>query len=931
MNLLWVVLLPLIGTLIPLLTQRFGRNICTFSVAVLPAWSLILVLMYAADIFNGEAVRQSIEWIPSMGLDLSFRLDGLSLLFLLLILGIGLLVILYARYYLSSKDSMGQFYSYLMLFMSAMVGIVISNNLIQLWIFWELTSISSFLLISFWSHKSEARKGARMALAVTGGGGLALLAGLLIIGNMVGSYDLDLVLASGDLIRSHAMYPIALILVLLGAFTKSAQFPFHFWLPHAMAAPTPVSAYLHSATMVKAGIFLMARFYPALAGTDLWFIIVSVTGLITLLLGAYIALFKHDLKGLLAYSTISHLGLITLLLGLSSDLAAVAAVFHIINHAIFKASLFMAAGIIDHETGSRDMRKLNGLWKYMPYTATLAIVSALSMAGIPLLNGFLSKEMFFAETLSQSMLGSLSWLIPLLATLGAAFSVAYSFRFIHDVFFNGEPIDLPKTPKEPPRYMKVPVEILVALCLLVGIFPAFMVGDLLHIASFAVLSYDAPVYSLAIWHGFNIPLLMSFLALVGGAMIYHNRRPVFKFQSNFEEPDAKHIFEGVVQWAANACQKIVKALENGSLQRYIFVLLSFTLVLAAYPLLDLTQNTGSRPQIPIDGVTIVGAVLMILSAIATVVWHRRRFTALIFLSVVGLIVSLAFAHFSAPDLALTQLSVEIVTVILLLLALFFLPQNTLKESTPSRFIRDLFVSGLIGSVIGTICYAILTTPANTISDFFLANSKTGGGGTNVVNVILVDFRGFDTLGEIVVLGIAALGIFKLIAKMRISLPTRDDRGRPWSNDPHPMMFEMVSQSLLPLALLVSAYIFLRGHNLPGGGFIAGLITSVALIQQYIAHGVLWIKPRIKIDYQWLIAGGILIATATGLGSWIFDKPFLSTWFDYFHLPWIGKFELASALIFDLGIYLTVVGAVLLILANLGKLTTTERLDNKDNY
>jgi multicomponent K+:H+ antiporter subunit A len=683
--------------------------------------------------------------------------------------------------------------------------------------------------------------------------------------------------------------------------------------------------------MVKAGIFLMARFYPALAGTDLWFIIVSVTGLITLLLGAYIALFKHDLKGLLAYSTISHLGLITLLLGLSSDLAAVAAVFHIINHAIFKASLFMAAGIIDHETGSRDMRKLNGLWKYMPYTATLAIVSALSMAGIPLLNGFLSKEMFFAETLSQSMLGSLSWLIPLLATLGAAFSVAYSFRFIHDVFFNGEPIDLPKTPKEPPRYMKVPVEILVALCLLVGIFPAFMVGDLLHIASFAVLSYDAPVYSLAIWHGFNIPLLMSFLALVGGAMIYHNRRPVFKFQSNFEEPDAKHIFEGVVQWAANACQKIVKALENGSLQRYIFVLLSFTLVLAAYPLLDLTQNTGSRPQIPIDGVTIVGAVLMILSAIATVVWHRRRFTALIFLSVVGLIVSLAFAHFSAPDLALTQLSVEIVTVILLLLALFFLPQNTLKESTPSRFIRDLFVSGLIGSVIGTICYAILTTPANTISDFFLANSKTGGGGTNVVNVILVDFRGFDTLGEIVVLGIAALGIFKLIAKMRISLPTRDDRGRPWSNDPHPMMFEMVSQSLLPLALLVSAYIFLRGHNLPGGGFIAGLITSVALIQQYIAHGVLWIKPRIKIDYQWLIAGGILIATATGLGSWIFDKPFLSTWFDYFHLPWIGKFELASALIFDLGIYLTVVGAVLLILANLGKLTTTERLDNKDNY
>lgn len=930
MNLLWVVLLPLIGTLIPLLTERFGRNACAFSVAILPAWSLILVLMYAGNIFDGEAIRQTIEWIPAMGLDLSFRLDGLSLLFLLLILGIGLLVILYARYYLSSKDSMGQFYAYLMLFMSAMVGIVISNNLIQLWMFWELTSISSFLLISFWSHKSDARKGARMALTVTGAGGLALLAGLLLIANIVDSYDLDVVLASGDVIRSHAYYPVALILVLLGAFTKSAQFPFHFWLPHAMSAPTPVSAYLHSATMVKAGIFLMARFYPALAGTDLWFIIVSITGLITLLLGAYIALFKHDLKGLLAYSTISHLGLITLLLGLNSDLAAVAAVFHVINHAIFKASLFMAAGIIDHESGSRDMRKLNGLMKYMPYTATLAIVAALSMAGVPLLNGFLSKEMFFAETINLSMLGALSWLIPLLATAGAAFSVAYSLRFIHDVFFNGEPIDLPKTPKEPPRYMKVPVEILVTLCLLVGIFPNYVVGDLLNVASSAVLSNSVPVYSLAIWHGLNIPLFMSFIAMVGGITIYYNRRHLFEFQSQFNEPDAKHIFEGVIQRVVSVSERIIGLLENGSLQRYIFLLLLSTLVMGALPLFNLSQNTGLRPQIPIDGVTITGAVLMILSAIATVVWHRRRFLALIFLSVVGLVVSLAFAQFSAPDLALTQLSVEIVTIILLLLALFFLPQSTLKESSNRRLSGDLFVAGMIGCVIGTICYAMLTSPLSTISDFFIANSKTGGGGTNVVNVILVDFRGFDTLGEITVLGIAALGIFKLIANMQIYMPAHDDKGRAWSNDPHPMMLEMVSQSLLPLALLVSVYIFLRGHNVPGGGFIAGLITAVAIIQQYIAHGVQWIKPRVKIDYQWLIAGGILIATATGLGSWIFDRPFLSTWFDYFNLPWVGEFELASAMLFDLGVYLTVVGAVMLILANLGKLTTSERIIIKEN-
>ncbi len=926
MNLLWIVLLPLLGTMVPLLTDRFGRSICALSVAILPAWALLLVFMNLGEVFDGQVIRQTIDWIPAMGLQLAFRLDGLTLLFLLLILGIGLLVILYARYYLSAKDSMGRFYAYLILFMTAMVGIVMSNNLIQLWMFWELTSISSFLLISFWSHKSDARKGARMALTITGAGGLALLAGLLMIGNIVGSYHLDTVLASGDLIRAHAAYPVVLILVLLGAFTKSAQFPFHFWLPHAMAAPTPVSAYLHSATMVKAGIFLMARFYPVLAGTDLWFMIVSLTGLATLLLGAYIALFKHDLKGLLAYSTISHLGLITLLLGMNSDMAAVAAIFHIINHATFKASLFMAAGIIDHESGSRDMRKLNGLWKYMPYTATLAMVAALSMAGVPLFNGFLSKEMFFVATLNQSMLGSLSWIVPLLATVGAAFSVAYSLRFIHDVFFNGEPIGLPKTPKEPPRYMKVPVEILVTLCLLVGIFPGYVVEGLLNVASYAVLAGELPEYNLAVWHGFNIPLFMSLLAMAGGLIIYYNRRHLFQFQSHFEEPDAKHIFEGVIQSIVQFCQKTVATLENGSLQRYISLLFLMTLVMAAGPLLGLHENTGSRSEIPLDGIALTGAGVLILSAAATVFWHRSRFIALLFLSVVGLVVSLIFARFSAPDLALTQLAVEIVTIILLLLALFFLPQSTQKESSPSRLSRDLLVSALIGGVIGTISYAILTSPLDTISDFFLANSKTGGGGTNVVNVILVDFRGFDTWGEITVLGIAALGIFKLMARMRLYVPISDEKARPWSNDPHPMILEMISQSLLPLALLVSAYIFLRGHNLPGGGFIAGLITSVAIIQQYIAHGVKWIKPRLKIDYQWLIAGGILIATFTGLGSWLVGRPFLTTWFDHFHLPWIGEFELASAILFDLGVYLTVVGATMLILANLGKLTTSERFD-----
>src|SRR5690606_27587003 len=548
MTLFLIALLPLLGSLVPGLTQRFGRTACAWLTGLVPAFALALVWSFRDAVFNGQVIQVALPWVPQLGLEIAFRLDGLAFLFATLILGIGLLIILYARYYLSHQDSMGRFYGFLMLFMSAMLGIVLSDNLLQLWLFWELTSISSFLLISFWWQQTGSRKGARMALAVTGGGGLALLAGLLLIGEVVGSYNLGDVLASGDLLRQHAWYPCILVLVLLGAFTKSAQFPFHFWLPQAMAAPTPVSAYLHSATMVKAGIFLLARFFPVLSDTTLWVVIVSLVGLTTLLIGAYLALFKHDLKGLLAYSTISHLGLITLLLGLSTPMAAVAAVFHIINHATFKASLFMAAGIIDHETGTRDIRKLYGLAKYMPYTAALAIVAAGAMAGVPLLNGFLSKEMFFAEALAQHQFGGLSWLIPVLATLAGVFSVAYSVRFIHDVFFNGEPVGLPRKPHEPPRYMRIPMEVLVALCLLVGIAPGWTVSGILHVAGGSVLGGTLPEFNLAIWHGFNLPLLMSRIAFGGGILIYFMRKRLFAFQLRLAEPDAKLVFEQGVQY-----------------------------------------------------------------------------------------------------------------------------------------------------------------------------------------------------------------------------------------------------------------------------------------------------------------------------------------------------------------------------------------------
>lgn len=929
MSLLWILLLPMLGTLLPLLTAKYSRNLCALLTALPPAIAFLLLLSETSAVFAGESLRYSLAWVPVLGLDIALRLDGLAYLFSVLILGIGLLIILYARYYLAPQDSMSRFYTFLMLFMTAMLGIVLSNNVLQLWLFWELTSISSFLLISFWWHKSEARRGARMALTITGAGGLCLLAALLLMGRIVGSYDLDVILASADVLLAHSWYPVLLVLFLLGCFTKSAQFPFHFWLPNAMAAPTPVSAYLHSATMVKAGIFLLARFYPALAGSELWIILVSLTGLATLLVGAYLALFRHDLKALLAYSTISHLGLITLLFGMGTELAAIVGIFHIINHATFKASLFMAAGIIDHETGSRDMRKLNGLWKFMPVTGILVTIAAASMAGMPLLNGFLSKEMFLAETVEQHLLGAISWLIPLLATVAAIFSVAYSLRLIHDVFFNGEPIGLTKTPHEPPHMMRLPVEILVALCVLIGIFPLWAIGSLLQSAASAVLGGDVPEYSLALWHGFNLPLLMSVLALSGGALIYSYRKRLFDFQNRFQSMDALNRFEDSIKKINHYCGRFYDWLDNGSLQRYMTFLLVAVVVLAGLPLLDISVLSGGRPELPIDAVNATGAVLLLISALATVVWHRKRVVALLMISVVGLMVSIAFTRFSAPDLALTQLSVEVVTVILLMLALFFLPHKTPSQSSPSRLIRDISLAGLVGIVIGSWAYAVMTRPLTSISDFFLANAKTGGGGTNVVNVILVDFRGFDTFGEITVLGIAALGIFKLLTRIPLFKPSSDGDGRPWTRERHPMLLATVSQSLLPLALMVSVYIFFRGHNLPGGGFIAGLITAVALILQYIAHGVDWIKARMDIEYQRVIAIGLLIALVTGAASFLFNRPFLTSWFDYFDIPILGEIELASAIAFDLGVYLTVVGAALLILSNLGKMTTAHRPVHKE--
>jgi multicomponent K+:H+ antiporter subunit A len=891
-----------------------------------------LLALLAPAVFAGEVPRWSIEWLPALGLRLGFRLDGLAWTFALLVLGIGALVVLYAAYYLDARDPPARFFLFLMLFMGAMLGVVLADNLVLLVVFWEMTSLSSFLLIGFWHADAEkgqdAREGARMAFAITGAGGLCLLAGVLLIGQIVGSTELDVVLASGDLIRAHPMYEVALVLVLLGCFTKSAQFPFHFWLPHAMAAPTPVSAYLHSATMVKAGVFLLARLYPALGHSEPWFWIVTLTGLATLLLGAWTALFKHDLKGLLAYSTISHLGLITLLFGLDEPLAVVAGVFHILNHAVFKASLFMAAGIIDHETGSRDMRQLNGLWKTMPITGALATVAAAAMAGVPLVNGFLSKEMFFGEALAKQSHVAMDLLLPLGATLAGAFGVAYSVRFVHDVFFNGEPVGLTRTPHEPPRFMRVPVELLVLLCLAVGLAPGLTIGPLLALAGSAALLGPnpgaLPEYTLALWHGFNLPLLMSAIAMVLGAALYFGLQHRVNLHRLDHVPAAprkggRDLFAGTQRQGLGRASRITERLQSGRLQRYLAVLVLFALAAGALPFAGGVQ---AGPSIVSGAPPFSFAVLWaigIAATLATVWLHRQRLQALLMLGAVGLVVSLAFVHFSAPDLALTQLLVEMATILLMMLALHWLPERSAPAAADGAWQRgrDAVIALAAGAGVAALAWMVLGRPFESISPYFLQHTVPLGGGANTVNVVIVDFRGFDTLGEITVMGIAALVIHALLADWH---PTDPRTRPPRPADSHPLMLALVSRLLLPLAAMVSAYLFLRGHNLPGGGFIAGLVLAIALMLQFVANGQAFVGERLRTDFQPWIGWGLLIAGAAGVGSWFFGAPFLTSSYDYPLWPLVGEVPLASAAVFDLGVFLTVVGATMLALLSLATLS-----------
>nr|WP_315277667.1 monovalent cation/H+ antiporter subunit A [uncultured Acinetobacter sp.] len=923
-----IILLPLVlGTTLVSWLKQFSRGVTALGAIGVSLSSLILLLTQAKAVFNGETIIQTWSWLPQLGIDLSFRLDALGLLFSLLITGIGTLIFIYAYYYLSPQNSLSKLYVLLMLFMAAMLGISLSNNLILLLTFWELTSISSFLLVGYWSNYEAAQRGSRMALTITGMGGLAMLGGFVLLAQITGTYQIDQILMMTEQIQSHDLFVPTLLLILLGAFTKSAQFPFHFWLPNAMAAPTPVSAYLHSATMVKAGIFLLARLLPIFAGAALYHNLVTFIGLFTLCMAAFFAIFKEDLKGLLAYSTISHLGLIMCLLGIGSPLAVAAAIFHIINHATFKAALFMIAGIIDHESGTRDLRKLSGLWQLLPFTATLTMITAASMAGVPLTNGFLSKEMFFTE-LVANLSGPVLWVSAIVATLAGIFAVAYSIRLVHGVFFDG-PIgkNVPnKEAHEPPFGMRAPATLLAVLCILVGLMPALLVEHIVNSttrASTQLLQFEGT--HLAIWHGFNLPLLMSAIALLGGIIFYFSLAKGGKIREIDLDPhlgqfQGKLLFELFLKHLLQASRKIKRKTENGSLQSYLVWIIVFTVFMVALPLFNQSLTTGTRELTHAPIIAIV-LWLLLFSACWMMLWfHHERIKAVLISGAVGLVVTMIFVGLSAPDLAQTQITVDVVTTVLLLMSLSLLPQLTPYESSRSRRWRDALIAIGGGIGIGWIAWLVMTRDHNSISWFFNQQSIPLGGGTNVVNVILVDFRGFDTFGEIAVLGIAAIGTLCLMDGMRAH-GTIMTQGLTYRFNPSPLMLRITASWILPIALVISLYIFLRGHNLPGGGFIAGLITAMALIIQYIALGQDQTEQMLKAKsgrlYEIWIGVGLSIAGLTGLAAWFWGRPFLTSAHIYVNPPIIGEMHLASAALFDVGVYVTVVGAVMLMISVLG--------------
>lgn len=730
----------------------------------LPLGLFIYFCSFIPEISAGNAVMETYSWVPSMGVDLNFTLDGLALIFSLMITGIGSLVFIYTSNYLKGDPFLDRFYGYLSMFMAAMLGLVLSDNLVAIFVFWELTSITSFFLIGYKNEDRESRKSAMIALAVTGLGGMSLFAGVLLMGWAAGTYSIQELLNSGVVLQDHALYPLMLFFVFGGAFTKSAQFPFHFWLPGAMRAPTPVSTYLHSATMVKAGIYILLRFTPALGNHAYWSDTLMLVGGVTMVYTAYQALFRTDLKGVLAYSTIAALGILTFLIGVGTEAALLAALVFILVHALYKATLFLVAGIIDHETGTRDITKLRGLGKLMIPVAVASILAALSNSGIPPTFGFVGKDLIYESTLEM---GGLSVLLTGAAIVTNVFLIYAGFAAGVRPFLGKLPPALEKV-HMPSPILWIPALLLGVLCLAFGVFP-HLIETALARPALASLGFGSFDFHLKLWHGFNTVFMLSLVTMGAGLLLYFSIKPSHKLEAaigKLEPVSPKSISSLLAKGFRQFSLFYTRLFQNGFLRYYVIVIMGFLVVLTGYN--TLTETKFAIPDNAFADITLyeVITLFILVVSIGYSVFTSSRLVAVAALGVLGYAISLIFVFYSAPDLAMTQFSIDTLTVILFVLVLYRLPKYLKLSDLRSR-VRDMILALIFGALITTLALEVLSEPIHReTADFYAENAYVLAKGKNVVNVILVDFRGIDTMVEITVLVIAAIGVFGLL-KLRL--------------------------------------------------------------------------------------------------------------------------------------------------------------------
>ena len=908
-----LILFAVLGAGLVAFGARLGRRAFVVG-AIAPGAATVWVITQLDSVTNGRPVTERLRWIGELGLSLDLRLDGLAATMSLLVAAVGVAVLVYApRYFPPDAPDLGRLAGLLVLFGGAMLGLAQADHVVVLYTCWELTSITSYLLIGNRHTEARARAAALHALLVTGAGGLALLGGLVLLAHEAGTYRLSEMLANPP--SQGAAVTAAMILVLAGAMTKSAQYPFHAWLPGAMAAPTPVSAYLHSATMVKAGVFLVARVAPFFAATDLWRPLVLTAGCCTLVFGGLRALRQHDLKLLLAFGTVSQLGLLMVLFGAGTPATTTAGWMLLVAHAAFKATLFMVVGIVDHQTGTRDTRVLPPLGRDWRGTEIVTILAVAAMAGVPFGTGFVAKELAYDALGAGSFGGSGVVLAAVVA--GSTLTVAYGARLYWGAFV--EPRRRGGSPSGPAAEgpslaFVVPAGVLAAVGIVLGVVPG--IGNGLASASMAGYGADVPDVHLALWHGVALPLLLSALTLAGGVALFLGDRWVQPWLARGGAlPSGGEVYLSALRALGTVSARVTGFVQNGSLPVYAgVILLSAALLPAGALLVGRTwagwPAFGSIREGPV-------AIALVVAGIGAAI-VRRRFSAAVFLGVAGYSMAGLFVLSGAPDLALTQAVVETLTTVVFVLVMRRLPARFERQSSLRRRVGRIAIA--VAVAVTVFMFALVAAGYRLgppVSEEMVARALPDGNSRNVVNVILVDFRGFDTLGEITVLAVASIGA---VALARVGRRTAESRGEARAGNVAVRRLAFVDVSVRVVfhaVLMTSLWLLFAGHNQPGGGFVGGLLAGCAITLRYVAGGIDEVRGRSRFRPWTVLGAGLLLAAATASIPLVAGGDVLEVAFATLTLPVIGSVKVSSALAFDAGVYLAVVGMVLMVFESFG--------------